>query len=57
MKLKITKEVMEEILGYEIHYLKLEPMYEESLCIGLSIHVVPVKPIEEILIRGIVNNI
>ena len=57
MKLIMTKEVIEEMLGFEIQELKLEPMYEDSTCIGLSIGVIPVKPIEEILIRGIVNNI
>lgn len=57
MKLIMTKEVIEEMLGYEIQELKLEPLYDDSICIGLSVSVVPVKPIEEILIRGIVNNI
>lgn len=46
----ITKEMIEEQLGFEISYLKLEPMYREvdNECIGLNIFVYPIIPVKEI---------
>lgn len=39
--MKITKEMIEKELGYEISNFKLEPIYENGHCIGLSILVDP----------------
>lgn len=56
MKLEITKEQLEHQLGYKIHDFKLEPLYSNKICIGLSIQVVPIQSIEEITISGIISN-
>ena len=56
MKLKITKEQLEQQLGYKIHDFKLEPLYEGEISIGLSVQVVPVQSIKEIIITGIIDN-
>lgn len=56
MKLEITKEQLEEQLGYKIQDFKLEPLYNDKTCIGLSVKVVPVQDIKEINITGIISN-
>jgi hypothetical protein len=56
MKLEITKEQLEQQLGYKIQDFKLEPLYEGKTCIGLSVQVVPVQSIKEITITGIISN-
>ena len=55
MKLEITKEQLEQQLGYKIQYFKLEPLYDGKTCIGLSVKVVPVQSIKEITITGIIS--
>ncbi len=39
--MEITKEMIEKKLGYEINKFKLEPLYENSECIGLNVNVEP----------------
>lgn len=39
--MNITKEMIEKELGYEISNFKLEPIYENDHCIGLSIFFEP----------------
>jgi hypothetical protein len=51
MKLEITKEQLEQQLGYKIQDFKLEPIYESKVCIGLSVQVVPIKSIKEITVN------
>ena len=55
MNIIITKEVIEEIIGFKILDFKLDPIYEESTCVGLSIQVTPIQSIEEIIINGLIN--
>ena len=51
MKMTITKEMIEEQLGFEISYLKLEPMYrEDNECIGLNVFVYPIVSVKEIVV-------
>ncbi len=42
----ITKEMIEKELGYEINKFKLEPLYNDGECIGLSVCVEPKRKIE-----------
>lgn len=46
--MEITKEMIEEKLGYEINGFNLEPIYKGSECIGLSINVEPKRVVEYI---------
>jgi hypothetical protein len=52
----ITKEQIEQQLGYRIQDFELRPLYDGKTCIGLSVRVVPVQSVEEILITGIIKN-
>lgn len=45
---RITKEMIENELGYEINSFKLDPVYEGSKCIAYSVRVEPKKGIEYI---------
>ena len=56
MDIKITKEQLEQQLGYRIQDFDLRPLYDGEICIGLSVRVVPVESIEEIAITGIIKN-
>lgn len=56
MDIKITKEQLEQQLGYRIQDFDLRPLYDGETCIGLSVRVVPVQCIEEIAITGIIKN-
>ena len=44
--MKITKEMIEKELGYEINKFKLEPLYENGKCVGLSVNVEPKRKLE-----------
>lgn len=46
----IDKNKIEQILGFEINDFKLEPLFEEDVCIGLKVFVKPYVSIEEISI-------
>ena len=48
MNFTITKEDLEQQIGYKINDFKLEPLYENDTCIGLSVFVIPVQEIEKI---------
>lgn len=37
--MEITKEMIEKELGYEINNFKLEPLYKDGKCIGLTVNV------------------
>lgn len=39
--MEITKEMIENVLGYKINKFKLEPLYQNGECIGLSVYVRP----------------
>lgn len=56
MDIKITKEQLEQQLGYKIQDFDLRPLYDGETCIGLSVRVFPVQSVEEILINGIIKN-
>ena len=56
MDIKITKEQLEQQIGYRIQDFDLSPLYDGETCIGLSVRVVPVRSIEEITITGIIKN-
>jgi hypothetical protein len=57
MDLIITKEQLEQQLGFKIQDFKLEPLYNGKNCIGLSVQVVPVQSIDKIEITGIIKDI
>ena len=56
MKLEITKEQLEQQLGFRIQDFKLEPLYEGKTCIGISVQVVPLQSIKEISTTAIISN-
>lgn len=47
-KIVFDKSCIEQIIGFEINDFKLEPLFEEGVCIGLNVHVEPKIPVEEI---------
>ena len=47
----ITKEQIEKEVGFKIQDLKLEPLYEGNVCVGLKVNVVPEQKIETINIQ------
>ena len=57
MKFIISKEMIEEQLGIEISYLKLEPMYrlEDNECIGLKVFAYPVTSVKEVEVSFTIN--
>ena len=57
MDLKITKEQLEQQIGCKIQDFKLEPLYKDDICIGLSVRVVPVQKIDKIEITGIIKDV
>jgi hypothetical protein len=44
--MQITKEMIEKELGCEINKFKLEPLYENGECIGLTVKVSPKTKVE-----------
>lgn len=44
----ISKQHIEEYLGYELDFLKLKPLYENEECIGLQVFVKPKVTLEHI---------
>lgn len=44
--MEITKEMIEKELGYEINKFKLEPLYIDGECVGLSVNVEPKRKLE-----------
>ena len=44
--MEITKEMIEKEIGYEINKFKLEPLYENGKCVGLSVNVEPKRKLE-----------
>lgn len=44
--MKITKEMIEKEIGYEINEFKLEPLYENGECVGLGVNVEPKRKLE-----------
>jgi len=54
--MEITKEMIEAELGVEIDYFKLEPLYDDEECIGLSVRVVPKQEIKYIDVKITINN-
>jgi len=50
MNLEITKEELENQLGYKLNDFSIKPLYENEQCVGLSIEVSPVQKIKQIFI-------
>lgn len=48
MKLEITKKALEEHLDCKIQDFKIEPLYDNKTCIGLTVKIIPKQAIKEI---------
>jgi hypothetical protein len=53
--LKVTKEQIEQTLGYELEYFSLHPEYVLGECIGLEIHAIPKEKIIQIPINAFIE--
>ena len=49
--MEITKEMIEKELGCEISDFKVEPLYQEEVCVGLKVLVTPTPTLKHINIE------
>ena len=50
--LEITKEQLEKIIGCKIQDFRLDPLYDEDVCIGLDISIFPTTVVDCIDFKG-----
>jgi len=54
--MEITKEMIENYLGYEINDFKLEPIFNKGIWSGLNINISPKRKLEYIDMKFTIQN-